>query len=245
MRTPRGREHQRETLKSSKAAFRGTEGIIDVTEAILSHSKTVPRPRAVLMKRIRAFPATGLRHTKSMKALLKRAFPAVSISAALLSSAGAFNFFNTDPEPLDAKATDAATTVLTTKLLENSQIAHQRLDDKLAGKFLDRYLDTLDGGHMVFLQSDLAEFAKFRSTLAHVIFKRYLERLNQRVTFVSELLKEGKFDFTADETFSYDRKEAPHPADLAAAKALWKQQFRYEYLQEKLAGKKEPEIAKT
>lgn len=192
-----------------------------------------------------------------MKQPLKRALTAVSLSVALISSAGAFNFFKADPEPLDAKATDAATTVLTTKLLENSQIAHQQLDDKLAGKFLDRYLDTLDGNHMIFLKSDLAEFAKFRPTLAeatrkrgdtslaHFIFKRYLERLNQRVAFVSELLKEGNFDFTADETFSYDRKEAPHPADLAAAKALWKQQFRYEYLQEKLAGKKEPEIAKT
>ena len=46
------------------------------------------------------------------------------------------------------------------------QFAHHPLDDELAGKFLDRYLDALDGRHMVFLQSDVDEFARFASTLA-------------------------------------------------------------------------------
>lgn len=190
-----------------------------------------------------------------MKPLYKSLIPAVSISAVLVAAAAAFGF--RDADPLDAAATDAATTALTSKILESSQFAHQQLDDKLAGKFLDRYLDTLDGAHLLFLQSDLDEFAKFRpslaeatrlqgdSRLAHLIFKRYQERLDQRVAFIAGLLDDGKFDFTTDETFAYDRKDAPRPADMAAAKSLWKQQLRYEYLQEKLAGKKEADIAKT
>ena len=188
-----------------------------------------------------------------MKPLLASVIPAVSISAVIISSVGAFGF----RDPLDAQATDAATTVLTSKILESSQFAHQSLDAKLASKFLDRYLDALDGSHLLFLQSDLADFAKFRPTLAevtrkngdtslaHVVFKRYQERLDQRVAFVAEQLGGEKFDFTTEETFSYDRKTAPRPTDLTAAKALWKQQLRYEYLQEKLAGKKESDIAKT
>ncbi len=190
-----------------------------------------------------------------MKAPLHVLLPATCVTVALVSSAAAFGFLG--PDPLDAKETDAATTALTTKILENSQFAHQTFDAKLAGKFLDRYLDTLDPSHLLFLQSDLNEFAKARpaladatrregdSSLAHRVFKRYLERLDQRIAHVKTLLKDEKFDFSADENFAYDRKEAPRPADLAAAKALWKQQLRYEYLQEKLAGKKEPEIAKT
>ena len=192
---------------------------------------------------------------KIMKPLLHSIVPAVSLSAALVSSASAFGF--RDADPLDAKATDAATTMLTSKILESSQFAHKQLDDTLAGKFLDRYLDTLDGTHMVFQQSDIDEFAKTRptlaemtrkdgdSSLAHIIFKRYLERLDQRVTFVSNMLENDKFDFSSDEKFSYDRKNAPRPADAAAAKSLWRQQLRYEYLQEKLAGKKEAEIVKV
>ncbi len=168
----------------------------------------------------------------------------------------AYAFGFGQPDLLDAEATDAATTALTSKILENSQFAHQELDDKLAGKFLDRYLDALDGNHTLFLQSDLKEFAKSRPTLAgvtreqgdsrlaHLVFKRYQARLDQRVTYIKNLLEGAPFDFTADETFSYDRKNAPRPADLAAAEALWKQQLRFEYLQEKLAGKKDEEIAK-
>ncbi|MES2661372.1 MAG: carboxy terminal-processing peptidase [Verrucomicrobiota bacterium] len=190
-----------------------------------------------------------------MKPKFKIIIPAVSVSVSLISFAAAFGFRN--EETLDAKGTDAATTALTSKLLENSQFAHQQLNDEMAGKFLDRYLDALDGGHMIFLQSDIDEFNKARPTLAkatredgdsriaHSVFKRYLERLNQRTAFVSDLLANGKFDFSGDETFSYDRKDAPHPKDLTAAKELWTQQIRYEYLQEKLAGKKAEEIIKT
>ena len=190
-----------------------------------------------------------------MNPLLHSIIPAVSISATLVSSASAFGF--RDADPLDAKATHAATTMLTSKILESSQFAHKQLDDELAGKFLDRYLDTLDGNHMIFLQTDIDEFAKVRpkladmtrkdgdSSLANIVFKRYLERLDQRMAFVSNMLENHKFDFSSDEKFSYDRKNAPRPADAAAAKSLWKQQLRYEYLQEKLAGKKEAEIVKT
>lgn len=190
-----------------------------------------------------------------MKPHLKIFIPAVAVSASLVTCVAAFSFRN--EENLDDNATDAAITALTSKLLENSQFAHQKLDEKLASKFLDRYLDTLDGGHMIFLQSDLEEFAHARpnlavatreegdSQLAHTIFKRYLERMDQRVAFVSGQLANGKFDFTADDSFAYDRKDAPRPVDLDAARALWSQQLRYEYLQEKLAGKKPEEIAKT
>ncbi|MCX6875959.1 MAG: carboxy terminal-processing peptidase [Verrucomicrobia bacterium] len=190
-----------------------------------------------------------------MKPLLKSLLAVVLIGAGVLAFAAVSDFRG--PDPLDAKATDAAVTMLTSKVLESSQFAHQQLDDALAGKFLDRYLDTLDSAHLLFLQSDLDEFARARpalaeatrnqgdSSLAHVVFKRFLERLDQRVAFTTGLLESERFDFTADESFSYDRKQAPRPADLSAAQALWRQQLRYEYLQEKLAGKQAADIVKT
>ena len=190
-----------------------------------------------------------------MKPHFKLLLPVSAVSASLIAFAAAFGFRG--PDPLDAQATDAAVTVLTTQILEKSQFAHQQLDDELAGKFLDRYLDTLDASRMIFLKSDIDEFAGSRKSLAeatrkqgdtglaHFIFKRYLQRLDQRVAFIAAVLKDAKFDFTAEETFSYDRKETPHPVDIEAAQALWHQQLRYEYLQEKLAGKKEEDIVKT
>src|SRR5215813_1015640 len=179
----------------------------------------------------------------------------LAVSGALMLSVSALSL--RPGEPLDQAATDAEIIRLTSKILEKSQFAHHPLDDELAGKFLDRYLDTLDGQHMVFLQRDVAEFARFKPTLAQatrqdgdssparVIFQRYLERLDQRAAYVAELLRTEHFDFTANERYNFDRKNAQRPADFRAAQQLWRQQVRADYLQEKLTGKKEDEIATT
>src|SRR5215470_5955041 len=98
-----------------------------------------------------------------MKIFLKPLRSIVAISGALILSVSAFSL--RPGQALDQAATDAEITRLTSKILEKSQFAHHPLDDELAGKFLDRYLDMLDGQHLVFLQSDVDEFSRFRSTL--------------------------------------------------------------------------------
>ncbi len=192
-----------------------------------------------------------------MKPLVQPLASLLAISASLILSASA-NGLRSRDHTLSADETKAAVTAMTTRILESSQFAHRRLDGELAGKFLDRYLDSLDGAHLVFLQSDVDDFsARFRSQLAdatrrsgdtapaQIIFDRYLTRLEDRAAYVAELLQREQFDFTAIESYHYDRKEAPRPADLAAAQQLWRQQLRFDYLQEKLAGKQPAEIVKT
>src|SRR3569623_2011493 len=137
-------------------------------------------------------------------------------------------------------------TKLPVRLLEHSQFAPHPLDREFANTFLDRYLDALDGTRSLFLQADVDEFAPLRATLAqttrdtgdtgpaHVLFDRNLKRLEQTETFVSGLLKAGKFEFTGHDTYSFDRAKATRPKDMEAAKELWRQQTRAEYLQEKL-----------
>jgi len=150
--------------------------------------------------------------------------------------------------------TDSNITRVTTSLLEHSQFSHQQLDEELARKFLDRYLDSLDPAHLLFLQADVQEFKGYCSRLPdltrrkgdlspeRIIFQRYLERLEQRAAYVTNFLESGNFDFTGHDTISLDRAKAPRPADLDAAHKLWSQNLRAEYLQEKLAGKKPAEI---
>ena len=157
----------------------------------------------------------------------------------------------------DPNATEANITRLTTDLLGSSQFAHHPLDSALAATFLDRYLDALDGTRSLFLQTDIDEFAPYRTTLAQatrgagdthaaqVIFRRYLQRLGQRVSYITETLRIATFDFTGHETYSYDRENASRPRDLTAARELWHQQLRAEYLQEKLADKPASEILST
>jgi carboxyl-terminal processing protease len=153
--------------------------------------------------------------------------------------------------------TDCNITRITAGLLEHSQFSHHELDDELASRFLDHYLDSLDAAHLMFLQSDAREFDGFRSRLADMtrregdltparaIFRRYLERLDQRVAYVTNLLCRERFDFTGHDTYSFDREKAPRPRDLEAARQLWRQKVRAEYLQEKLAGNNPADIVMT
>lgn len=145
----------------------------------------------------------------------------------------------------------------TAGLLEYSQFSHHRLDAELANKFLDRYVDSLDSDHLLFRKLDLDEFDAYRPELArkirregdtgpaHVIYTRYLERLAERADYVTNLLQTAAFEFTGNDSWQVDRREAPRPADLQEAKSLWREQLRAEYLQEKLGGKKHDEIIKT
>jgi carboxyl-terminal processing protease len=137
----------------------------------------------------------------------------------------------------------------TAMLLGQYQYLQRPLDTELSERFFDGYINSIDSRHENFLQSDMDEFNIYRTNLdnlttggrgiadltpAYVIYERLIERIQQHVGYVDELLKQDKFKFTADETIQIDRRHAPFPADLAAAKALWKQELRYEYLQEKL-----------
>ena len=138
---------------------------------------------------------------------------------------------------------------LAARILEQSQYSHHALDKEMGGKFLERYLEELDGQHLNFLQSDLEEFAPYRTTLnelikagninpAHVVYDHFLHRLGERAAYARELLKTETFVFAGQDSYAVERRDLPRPKDLAGAKALWRQRLRYEYLEEKLNNKK-------
>ncbi len=156
---------------------------------------------------------------------------------------------NTVNHPLEPGPYDGAIAFVTARLLEQNHYRQHRLDDEYSERFFDRYLSALDPQHLHFTEGDIAEFDTYRDRLddltlprrglgdtspAYVIFNRFLERLNQRVAYVEELLKTEKFDFTTDERMLANRREAPFPKDLTEAKQLWRRRLRYEYLQEEL-----------
>ena len=155
------------------------------------------------------------------------------------------------PGPFDP---DAAR--LTARVLENMHYSRHPLDGEYGQRFFDRYLDILDPQHFHFTQADVTEFGKYRDRLgeltlrqgdtrpANEIFARFLQRLDQRAGLAGELLQRDQFDFTGDDRYTPNRKDAPWPADLAAAKELWQRHLRFEYLQEKLNKQKPEEITK-
>jgi carboxyl-terminal processing protease len=152
--------------------------------------------------------------------------------------------YHVTPGPADGKIA-----FVTATLLQQTHFSKQPFDATVSSKFLDHYLESLDPQHLHFLQSDLAEFERYRTKLGEMtisqrraadtrpaceIFDRFIQRFQQRVAYVDELLKDEKFNFDTDEKISLSRKEQPYPKDLNEAKGLWKQRLRFEYLQEKL-----------
>jgi len=136
------------------------------------------------------------------------------------------------------------------RLFEEYHYRQRPLDAELSVKFFDGYIDSLDGRHEHFLQTDLAEFDHYRTNLdtyttghhaaadltpAFVIYQRYTERFQQHAAYVNQLLRQEKFKFNADEKILLDRRHEPFPKDLAAAQALWRQWLRHDYLMEKLS----------
>ncbi len=145
---------------------------------------------------------------------------------------------------------DGRIAYVTARLLENYHYSQQPLDAEMSKKFFDGYIQMLDPRHENFFQSDVDSFAHYRTNLdrytvnknevadltpAFDIYQRFLERLQQHNSYVSDLLKEDKFKFTGDDRLAIDRRYAPYPKDLNEAKQLWREQLRYQYLQEKLS----------
>jgi len=182
---------------------------------------------------------------------------ALSVAFCFLIAAGCVTTRKTPPPPpapapvgLKPGPNDGHIAYWTARFLEDYQYSQQPLDKEMSRKFFDGYVESLDPRHEDFLQSDLAGFACYRTNLdrltlgrhdtadltpAFVIYQRFVQRLEQHVAYVDELLQQDKFKFNTDEHILLDRSHAPYPRDLDEARQLWRQRLRYEYLQEKLS----------
>ena len=162
---------------------------------------------------------------------------------------------NAVPARLVPGPTDPSIAYWTARLLAETHYSQQPLDAEMSGKFFDGYLESLDPRRENFLQTDIDEFSQWRTNLdkltiggrgkadltpAYAIFQRFLERLGQHVAYADELLKQENFKFTGNDRILIDRRHAPYPKDLDDAKQLWREQVRYQFLQEKLSRETQP-----
>jgi len=140
-----------------------------------------------------------------------------------------------------------------TFLLRNQHLSKQPLDDTVSARALDTYLKTLDPMKSYLLQSDIDEFNAHRTaiddatrkgdiTIAYSIFKRFLQRVDERVAMVNRLLETDP-DFTVDEEFVTDRDQLDYPKNNAEAQDRWRKRIKYDLLNQ-MAEEKSLEEAK-
>jgi carboxyl-terminal processing protease len=148
---------------------------------------------------------------------------------------------------------DAA--LISAHLLTRFHYDAQPLDDAMSQKIYTLYFKLLDGEKVFFTQEDMAKFAPYKDKFDNEIwnkdlsgpfdiFNQYILRAVDRMTYARSLLKQG-FDFSTNDTYNTDRKNADWPKDKAELDDLWRKRTMNDWLRLKLAGKSDDEIRKT
>ncbi|OGT34118.1 MAG: tail-specific protease [Gammaproteobacteria bacterium RBG_16_51_14] len=144
---------------------------------------------------------------------------------------------------------------LITHILSTYHYKKTILDDTLSGTILDKYLESLDQNKSYFLKTDIDEFQQYNDKLdddikgsdlspAFEIFKRYRQRVAERISYAHELLAQD-FSFDVDEDYLFDRREGPWAADKTELDEIWRKRIKNDVLNLHLAKKSSDETRDT
>ncbi|MCE1115192.1 MULTISPECIES: carboxy terminal-processing peptidase [Pseudomonas] len=144
------------------------------------------------------------------------------------------------------------------ELLKRHHYSKPPLDDARSVIIYDSYIKLLDPSRSYFNAADIAEFDKWKTQFddflksgnldpGFTIYKRYLDRVKQRLDFALAELNKGvdKIDFTVKEDLLVDRKDAPWMKNSAELDDLWRKRVKDEVLRQKIAGKDFKQIQET
>ncbi|MEJ2088377.1 MAG: S41 family peptidase, partial [Gammaproteobacteria bacterium] len=172
---------------------------------------------------------------------------------------------STTPDPVDAARDEIValapldvhprTALGIVDQLRHNHYLKKPLDDQLSSEIFEKYLSTLDGAKVYFLESDVQGLEKYRYVLddalirgnldpAFDIFNLYQRRLNERLEFLLGELKHGLavVDFEVDESIEIDRENASWPASTEELNEIWRKRLKAAALSMKLNGKDLDEI---
>jgi carboxyl-terminal processing protease len=130
-------------------------------------------------------------------------------------------------------------------LISNYNYKKVPLNDSISEVIFDRYLKAIDDSHNYLMAADVKDFQKYRDVLDddlksgnlndvfyifNVYQKRYFERIKYSIAQV-----DNNFDFTKNETYTFDREKLPYVATEAEMNDNWTKRVKYDLLNLKLA----------
>ena len=167
----------------------------------------------------------------------------VLLSAAATATSPAINADDRlAPEPRHEKIAE-----LVTQFVQKSHYLHVPVDDDLSSKVLDRYIDALDHNRMYLLASDIDYFNQYRTQLDDVVrskpldpvfdmFSVYRTRVRERFQFALQQLDKEP-DLSVDETYDFDRSEAPWAQTTAELDEIWRRRVKNDIVNLELTDK--------
>ncbi len=182
---------------------------------------------------------------------MKRFLPSTALALALAFAALPSHAARSNPwDGLQPDREQVIASLNVVELLKRHHYSKPPLDDARSAQIFDNYLKMLDPARSYFSAADIADFEPWRHRFddylksgelqpGFVIYKRQLERLQERLEFALALLEGGveSFDFSLDESLETDREKAAWAADRAALDELWRLRIKDEVLRLKIAGK--------
>ena len=151
------------------------------------------------------------------------------------------------PQQEQARAASLATQVLT-----QYHYKAVPLDDSMSERIFDNYLKALDPDRQFFLQADIDQLSRYRTSLddaiagedlsaPFAIFNRFTQRVSEQFAYARSLLTR-EFDFASEESYVRDRAESAWPANESEVNDLWQKRVKNDWLGLKLAGKDDASI---
>ncbi|NRB42972.1 MAG: PDZ domain-containing protein, partial [Pseudomonadales bacterium] len=157
---------------------------------------------------------------------------------------------------LEAQSEQRVASIEITKKLQERHYEKHDVNKALSLEFFDHYLQSVDGGKQIFLQSEVDAFKKeYAVSMAPAllkgkvdpafdIFNAYQNKLIARLeSQIKQLPKQiTSFDFSKDESIVIDRSELSWPKNNAEIDNLWRKRVKSAVLAMKLQEKKDDEI---
>lgn len=168
---------------------------------------------------------------------MKSRFVTCVMSAGLVATALAYVSHADDSR---VTKSDGETARLVADMVSLRHISHPQINDDIASRLLNRYVEVWDPQKLYFLQSDIDQFRASSSilddqilagdvTFASTVFERYKLRMLEREPLIDQLV-DLEHDFTVDESMVLD------PDDLDWAKSVeelterWRKRIKFDLL---------------
>jgi len=140
-------------------------------------------------------------------------------------------------------------------ILDRYHYKQFELNDSLSSIIFDRYIESIDYGKNYLLESDIKSFEQYRYALDdrlkvgdvlpfYDMFNVFLFRMRDQIIYTDTLLSE-EFDYTLDEAYLINRKDALWAKSKAELNDLWRKRVKNDALNLKLNDKEWGEIQKN
>jgi carboxyl-terminal processing protease len=182
---------------------------------------------------------------KTTKDMFKKIYIVLILGSALACKAAPSKPVRVGPNDIQPDEQQSVVCKTVTALISGYNYKKVPINDSISTLIFNKYIKRLDENHNYLLAADIKDFEKYKTVLdddlkdgnlndAFYIFNVYQKRYNERVKYSLAQIDKN-YDFSKNETFTYDREDMPWAASPAEIDELWSKRVKYDLLNLKLA----------